>query len=208
MTRLRAAATSGEWRRLVGVLCGVLVLMPTGCGGKSKDEKESTATTTQDSAVTMPRAVPTFDPALAAQYPDIAEFIHKALDTLLIGDYEEYRLLVARVRNPQTEERFRLAQESVRSITVVSIDEVKAPDVPPPVYRVVAAFTFDPDSKPAHRLDNRQIAILVLKEDGEWRLMIAPRELQPHEDDEHTTAPTSQSAPDTPDYPWDEDGDY
>ena len=88
----------------------------------------------------------------------------------------------------------------------LQIEPLDLPRVSDEVFLVVSELEFHPDSKARLRRKNNRIAILVLKEDDQWRMMPAPSELQPPEED----TPTTTSAPTTtaPSYPWDQDGDF
>ena len=157
----------------------------------------------------MPRATYRFAPQVAAQCPpDLTRFIREAMQTMLLGEYADYRGLISRARTPETEERFSVIQEALRSVEVTAIEEVELPNAPPPTYRILTAFEFDPESMAAHKLESRELAILVFKEGDQWRLMIAPPALQPTRAEATTTQSTTQATQPTPDYPWDDDEDY
>lgn len=155
-----------------------------------------------------PRIEYTYPPALREKHPDIAPFVDEVLETVIRGDYPHYRELVARQRSPESQERFDLIRDSVRRIAVTAIDEVKLPEAPPPVYRVLTGFELDPQSKAAQQIETRAVAILVFREAGDWRMVFAPPAYQPRQ--APTTAPTTQPTdePNLPDYPWDEGVDY
>lgn len=78
-----------------------------------------------------------------------------------------------------------------------------------PAYRVVSSVTFSPQSKASLRHKSRSIAILVFEELGDWRMAPAPAELQPRDASrgESTDAEAAESQP-SPDYPWEQDGDW
>ncbi len=147
-----------------------------------------------------------FMPGLREEYPEVCGFVKEFLETCLVGNYEDYRKLVSRSANPESKERFQAIYYAIKSVTVETIEAVELPELPPAAYRVVSTVDFHPDRKVTLRAGaNRDIAILVFKEDGRWRMVPAPAELQPEE-----KRPTTTSAPSTsaPHYPWDEDGDY
>ncbi len=127
---------------------------------------------------------------------------------MLLGEYADYRGLISRARTPETEQRFRVIQEALRSVEVSAVEELTLPNIPPPAYRVLTKFEFDPESMAAHKLESRELAILVFREGDEWRLTIAPPTLQPKHAEVTTTQSTPQTTLPTPDYPWDEDEDY
>lgn len=145
-------------------------------------------------------------PDLARDYPQVAGFVQQFLNVCLAGDYEGYRQLVSRIRTPESQGRFEAMLGAIASVDVVSIREVSPPDLPPPVFVVVSHVTFKPDQRVSARGQERDIAILVFREQDAWRMLPAPPALQPHDE-----APPPASQPDEPNlppYPWDEGIDY
>lgn len=145
------------------------------------------------------------DPEIKAAHPELSEFITAGLQAVYRGDYAAYRRLVARNQNPESESRFKLICQSLESVRVESVESIALPDVPPPSYRVVVAFAFEPDSPAATRLRSRSVALLVIQEHDEWRLLIAPPKLQPRDEPtaEPATTPATQADKNPVDYPWD-----
>jgi hypothetical protein len=148
------------------------------------------------------------DPNVISAHPELSEFIQQGLNAVYQGDYAAYRQLVARNQRPESETRFKLVCESLESVRVDAVSQIELPDVPPPAYRVIAHFEFAPDSQAALRLKNRSIALLVIREGGAWRLLLAPSRLQPGRD-----VPVEEPAPagsdpnqsaETIDYPWEQ----
>lgn len=191
---------------LLVALCGAVLAMPA-CdrpapGDRSKArEKETVA----------PPATPpqyTFAAGVRDAQPEVAAFVRTFLETCLAGDYTGYRKLVSRAREPESKERFQTVYYAIRTVIVESIEPIELRDVPRPTYLVISALDFDPDRKVALRGGKSRIAMLVFREEGDWRMVPAPSELQPQE----TAATATSSAPaDTQPaaaYPWDEDGDY
>lgn len=162
-----------------------------------------------DAAVASPpRAEYEFPARLRDAYPQIAPLLNEMLEAVVRGDYATYRAFVARARTPESPERFELIRQALRRVRVAEIDEVDAPDLPAPTYRVLTEFELEPTSKLALQVEPRSLAILVFREADEWRMLLAPPAFQPRRGP--TTQPTTapQSEPNLPDYPWDEDVDY
>ena len=128
------------------------------------------------------------------------------LETCLAGDYAGYRKLVSRLCDPESRDRFQAVLQGIRTLRVESIELVERPQVADEVYRIISTIDFQPGTKVRLRHKGNALAILVLKEDGDWRMMPAPGSLQPTEEE----APATSSAPtaSAPSYPLDEDGDY
>ena len=145
------------------------------------------------------------DPEVKSAYPELTEFIMQGLKAVYKGDYAAYRRLVARNQNPESETRFKLICEALESVRVESVKKIELPDVPPPAYVVTTEFAFDPDSTAATRLRSRSVALLMIKENDAWRLMIAPSKYQPHRElpEEAETAPAETPSKPKVEYPWD-----
>lgn len=197
---MRKRLASGVWLIL---LCGILV----GCDGG----KNSTPTRGQEESEASAKApphLPTYQIAseLRAQHAEVVAFLDEFLNTCLAGDYAGYRLLVSRTCAPESRERFEAIYHATLAVVVELIEQIEIASIPPPVYLVVSSVELDPQQQVRLRETQRKIAILVFKEDGQWRMAPAPPELQPAEKSPPTptTAPTSSA----PAYPWDEEGDY
>lgn len=162
--------------------------------------------------VEPPASRPTygFAAGLAEEHPEIVGFLREFLETSLVGDYGGYRRLVARGKDPESRARFEKVLNSLRALQIESIAEVKLPATPPPTYLVVARAELDPTQRVAlRRGQNNRVAILVLQEQGEWRMAPAPADLQPQETTQPASSEDSASKPAAPpEYPWDQDRDY
>jgi hypothetical protein len=190
---------------LLAVLCAGLVLaaacdQPAAPGDSSKEKQRE---------VVKPPSTPpqySFAPGVRDAHPEVAAFVRTFLETCLAGDYTGYRKLVSRLGKPESKDRFQAVYYAIRSVTVESIEPIEVREAPQPAYRVVSAIDFNPDRKVALRGGNRSIAMIVFQEDGEWRMLPAPSDLQPQG---HPAATASAPAElPAPDMPWDQDGDY
>lgn len=192
---------------LVGGLVGLALLCTCDRGGVPAS-KPASPSKDDPNQVTPPAVTPEYRFAehLREQHPEIVAFVQHFLETCLAGDYAGYRMLVSRTRDPESRERFQAVFHAIRALRIDEIEPLDLPRVSDEVFLVVSKLEFHPDSKARLRRKNNRIAILVLKEGGEWRMMPAPSELQPPEED----MPTTTSAPTTtaPSYPWDQDGDF
>lgn len=155
--------------------------------------------------VTPPAVLPEyrFAPGLCDEHEAVCAFVREFLETCLAGDYAGYRGLVSRYENPESRERFEAIYHALRAVEVQSIEPVQRPDGP--AFLVVSSVQFDPQSNVSLRHRNRSLAILAVQELDQWRMRVAPPELQPREPDD-APAPEPQSQPaDAPEYPWDEE---
>ena len=193
-----------RWALLL-IAAASLACWQTACDRPADDEPPAPTAAADDRPAPLTKY--SFPEEVAAQGPeDLARFVRQAIQTMLIGEYNDYRALMSRSRTPESEDRFRVIQESLRTVAVISIEEVTLPDIPPPAYRVLTGFAFDPESQAALRLESRELAILVFKESGQWRLLIAPPALQPH-DEPVTSRPTTTPTTPAVEYPWDDPND-
>jgi hypothetical protein len=186
----------------VGLLLAFMAL--PGC---ERSKNSATPEQRSDETVPPPAAPPDykFAAGLREQYPEASAFVREFLETCLAGNYTDYRKLVSRKRNPESKERFQTIYYAIKTVTVTSIAPVTVRDLPPPVYRVVSEIEFLPEHNVKLRDRQRNIAILVFQEDGQWRMAPAPGKLQPPEEGA-ASEPASQETP-PPEYPWDQEGD-
>ena len=203
------------WRS--ACIAALVLTALAGCNRKPKPAKPAAPAANEDD-VDPPAAKPeySFAAGLEQAYPEVVGFLRHFLATSLVGDYSGYRRLVARAVGPRTVDpesrgRFEKILYSLRALTVESIEPLDLRAVPPPLYLVTARAEFDPSRRVAlRRGSNNRVAILVLKEDDEWRMAPAPEDLQPRSATESASAAngTTQPAAPEPNYPWDRNGDY
>lgn len=191
------------WLAVLSAFCILNSAFLTGCDGESGSSEQALQKERQLIPAPTTAPVYTFAPGLLEQNREIAAFVRQFLEVCMAGDYSGYRQLVSRTREPESRERFQAIYYSIRNVRVEAIDEVTIPLLDPPVYRVVAAVDLDPNARVSLRGSKRSIALLVFREDGEWKLLPAPASLQPVEEE---AEPESQPAP-GPEYPWDQEGD-
>ncbi len=181
--------------------------LPTGCDRGSSSSPAKTAGPAQEQVELPAHKVEyRFSAGLEDEFPEVTDFLRCFLETALAGDYQGYRRLVCRMADPEGRDRFEKVLNSLRNLTIQSIEEIELPEVSPLTYLVIAQVEFVPGRKVTLRRGSEsRIAILVLEEESELRMAPAPPELQPEEG----SAPVP-SAPATsgPSYPWEQDGDY
>ncbi len=188
--------------RAVAVLAALLLL--GGC------ERSKTGTGAPSPAIDPPINPPAvlpeyrFAEGLREQYPEVCAFLRDFLETCLAGDYAGYRRHVSRFEKPESRERFEVIYHALRRVAIEKIEPlgVSEGSSQPIAYLVVSAAEFDPQSNVSLRHRDRGLALLVVSEDGGWRMRVAPPEWQPSETPPPQTSPAS--AP-TTQYPWDED---
>lgn len=194
------------------VLAGALVA-GMGAAGCSRDEPRPDAARAEHREQSRERVAPPPEPPeytirreLRGSYPDVTTFVENFLATCLAGDYAGYRKLVSQRRTPESRERFQAVYYALRDVVVDRIEPIDLPHVPGPSYRVECDVSVRPDQPHAVKWQRRRIAILVLREEGEWRMVPAPSELQPPLGDEPTPASAPATREAAPDYPWEDTG--
>ena len=191
-------------------IAGGLVLL-TGCERSPSESRDRASSRAGEARVPPPAITPeySFAEGLREQHAEITGFLQEFLEVCLAGDYAGYRRLASRQREPESRERFQAVYHAIRSLVVESVARIDHPDLAhlsDKVYLVITSLRFHPESKTRLRRRTDQVAILVIREEGQWRMLPAPSDLQPREE-----LPTTASAPATtsaPSYPWDEQGDF
>ncbi len=161
-----------------------------------------------ESPLGAPTTLPTytFSPGLREQHPDVVAFVQKFLETCLAGDYAGYRQLVSRARQPQSRERFLAIYHGLSRVEVESIAPVRLPGVETEAFRVISTVhVHSEQARAALRGEQRRLAIVVLLEAGQYAMLPAPADLQPH--DQQPATDEARPA-EGPDYPWDQNVDY
>lgn len=186
-------------------------LSPVACDQRPRDESSGRSSAREAVIIDAPGPRPeyTIDEELRHDHPDVAAFVERFLDTCLSGNYTEYRLLVSRTHVPESRERFEAIYRGLKSVTVEAIrplEPTPALPLPAPAYLVTSRLEVRPDTRLEDRAPRTRIAIIVFREEGEWRMLPAPAELQPAEAATVDSDPGAP-APQEPDFPWDQDGD-
>ena len=165
-----------------------LVVGLSGCRGKKKtptDANENAA-----APIHMPRYA--FADGLRVQHPELCDFLQAFFETCLSGDYEGYRKFVSRRQQPEPRDRFERIYDAIE---LLSGADLRARGH---------------EKLPVFGEDRRAIAILVFPEEGEWRMVPAPSELQPQRRGQRATATSSAPAEDAApvvEYPWEDYAD-
>lgn len=207
--RWRAPPSLASRAARAALLAAALGACPS-CGREDAPRAPRSADSGTPALATQParrkRPAYTIPRPLLNEHAEVGRFVIHFLETCYAGDYQGYRNLVGRAFNPESEERFKAIYEAIESVVVDSIEPVRVPEVPPPAYLVISSVTFDPEHKVALRRPNRKLAMLVFREEDEWRMAPAPPQLQPQEEFEPSAATSSAPAEPETHYPWDADG--
>ncbi len=150
-----------------------------------------------------------FAEGVEQEYPEVTKFLRQFLETCLKGDYSGYRRMVTRRADPESRDRFEKILHAMESLEVVSITRTRIPVYDDEVFLVTTRATFQAGHRAAEQRGRvRRIAIMVMREDGEWRMGLAPTQLQPGDEDEEDDWVEEEVPTTGPSYPWDESPDY
>ncbi len=104
----------------------------------------------------------------------VNDFVTIAMNLCSSGDYESFRLLWSVEHDPITRQQFESAWQAVTRIRILALERDPINDT----YAILAHVALDAKRFPAgHRLrenPQRNVALLILQEQGEWRLTRAP----------------------------------
>lgn len=145
-----------------------------------------------------------FPAELRVEDDSVNEFVDRAMRTIAQGEYEPFRALWSVRRDPPSSADFEKGWQAVRSIRVLALekvviaaepnqrttaspDEVPLRDAPPGdasrapeaehSYALLAEIALDPKSPATRGEPIRDIVLVMIREQGNWRLVRAPKAL-------------------------------
>lgn len=121
----------------------------------------------------VPQPEINFPQELKTEDPSFNQFVLTMLDICNKGDYDGYRQLFGTAYTPTPRTNFESVWQQIRVIQVVRIE--KHPRKDPPEYYLHARIVLrQPDRQ---NRTERNAIIMIFKEEGEWRLGSAPKEV-------------------------------
>ncbi len=201
------------YRRLILLSTAALTLCTLFACDDSGASSTSNASEAQERILISnkgPRPEYTIPIELRTAEPEAAAFVDRFLSVCLGGDYTGYRRLVSRTHKAESKERFEAMYLGVKSLTVEIIEPIhpgKRSRLPAETFRVVSKLEVRPDSRLEQRGIMPRIALLIFREQGEWRMIPAPERWQPQEEAPQAVEDAYDDEPAEPDFPWDEDID-
>jgi len=131
-----------------------------------------------------------FPDELRVDYGPANDFISEALSTCVHGDYEAFRLLWSAKQDPLRREEFEQGWQAVKTVRVRAVEKIVVPTddknpvdphvvepdgiAPDVSYVLLADAEFDTSHRVGKRRAKREFVLLVLREQGQWRLGRAP----------------------------------
>lgn len=129
-----------------------------------------------------------FPDALRCAEESVNEFVLNAMQTTTHGDYDSYRLLWSAFEKPLTRREYEEGWSAVKTVELRALQKVKVsgwPDVErggeelTTVYLLAAAVSIDPQHRMARRQPpHRDVALMLVSEQGQWRLAEPPPRLR------------------------------
>jgi hypothetical protein len=144
---------------------------------------EPAAPEVRPAAAAKPADVLIFPDALHVADASVNAFVERAMRVCGDGDYEAFRLLWSAKAEPLPRDEFEQGWQAVEQIRIRALRKaIVAGDDGPDgaespgesVYLVLAEVAFDPDQPAGRREPQRDVVLMLRREQGEWRVSRAP----------------------------------
>lgn len=162
----------------------VCVVLALACGGCGETEEPRAASKLEDSAPKSP-GILIFPDELRVKDESANRFLAHAMKVCGDGQYEPFRLLWSVKEEPLPRGEFDQGWQAVREIRIRAFQEVLLADEnqgPTPtgetVYVVFADVSLDPKHRAGEREPQREVALMLMREKGNWRLAKAPPKIR------------------------------
>lgn len=134
------------------------------------------------------RDVLVFPPSLRVEDDAVNGFVEEAMNACASGEYERFRRLWSVREEPLTRGEFDQGWQAVREIRILALEKVRvnrngndhqaSPDEGTIHYLILAEVRFDPSHRAGTRQPIRDVTLLLLREQAEWRIARAPKALR------------------------------
>lgn len=172
-------------RMFWSMLTAALIAMPASACRRSTQDASAEAPDVAEGAASAKPQVLFFAKALRVEDDSVNQFVERFVKVAVSGDYDKLRLLWTPRVEPMSKADFEESWHDVRRVTIRLLTQVflggasvGSPDLPKAGFAMVADIQFDPASVPRGGERGRQVALTMLREDGEWRLAAAPKGLR------------------------------
>jgi hypothetical protein len=126
-----------------------------------------------------------FPPELRVEDPTVNDFVTRAMSVCAVGDYDAFRLLWSPKEDPIPRGDFEHGWDAVTEIRIRALEKaLLAPDPSTPlseaptVFVLAATVTLDPKHKAGRREPQREVVLMTIREQDEWRLARAPKAMR------------------------------
>ncbi len=140
-------------------------------------------------AAVQPKNILEFPAELRVQDDAINGMVEKAMSACASGDYNLFRGLWSVREEPLSREEFEEGWKAVREIRIRALQKIRidmgadndnrsAEPGGEVHYVVLASVVFDPTLKATQKEPEREVVLLVIPEQGEWRVARAPKSIR------------------------------
>lgn len=149
---------------------------------------------TQPSSAAKPQNLLVFPIDLRVPDDSVNEFVERAMSACATGEYDSFRRLWSAQRDPLSRGEFEQGWQAVRSIRVralqrVIIAQAEATDAQSradadrpaedaAVYVLLTDLSLDPQHAAGQAQPTREAALLIVREQDQWRLTRAPKQVR------------------------------
>lgn len=112
-------------------------------------------------------------------------FINRAMAVCAAGVYSDFRLLWSAGADPMPRDEFEQGWQAVQQIRILAVEKaLLEADTEPPVaespvvYAIYAEVALDPMHPAARTKPNRWVALMLVREQEQWRLARAPKRMR------------------------------
>jgi hypothetical protein len=178
-----ALPSAGRTFAISLLICGALAWSASiSCRQESDEPQAKNSGSTQeqrrDDLLVFPAELRVDDPA-------VNEFVEHAMAVCAGGDYERFRLLWSAKDDPLPREEYEQGWQAVQRIEIRALERVIVatgsghdPTGGDNAYVLFAEVNLDPNHRAAKHEPRRDAVMLLIQEQGEWRLAHAPKGLR------------------------------
>jgi len=176
---LRALAHLFAWGRRACTVLGLCLL--AGCGGEDAPDAPDAPVV---QAPPEPVQVLRFPRKLHSDDERVNRFVEKAMMTCAAGSYDDFRVLWTAEQEPLARAEYDAGWEAVRLIQVRALEPVKVArdteggEVLEKKYVLLAEVRFDPEHPAGRKTPEREVVVLLTREQDRWRLARAPARIR------------------------------
>jgi hypothetical protein len=159
------------------LMCAALVCLGSAC---RPEQDDSSSDDPQSTAQKAPELL-VFPTELYVEDASVNAFVERAMADCASGDYETFRLLWSAREEPLPRDEYEQGWQVVQKIeiralenVVLGVSQAQGREEPENAYVVLADVALDPAHPAGEREPNREVAMMLVQEAGEWRLGRVP----------------------------------
>jgi len=163
----------------------ICVVFLGGCSREAENELPPSSSPFASPVESKPEDVLVFSREHHVDDPTVNAFVARSMRECAGGDYEQFRFLWSAREEVLPREEFDQGWQAVREIRVrklgkvmLAADEKEGRPEPETVYALLAEVTLDQEHPAARDEPTREVALMLVREQDEWRLAKAPRTMR------------------------------